>query len=129
MREGPKNAAKSSNSSKKKMVSFSERIPKRRRTEKYCSLCKKHGGAHTTHNTPDCRKYESNGTLKKNFKGSKPNGPSRGTKRPAQGGSSYAQLSPKINKLEKSNKKMKRAINKKKRKHHETSNSDDSDSS
>jgi hypothetical protein len=127
--EGPKNAAKSSDSSKKKMVSFSDRIPKRRRTEKYCSLCKKHGGAHTTHNTPDCRKYESNGTLKKNFKGSKPNGPSRGTERPARGGSSHAQLSAKIDKLEKSNKKMKRAINKKKRKRHDPSDSDDSDSS
>ncbi len=127
--EGPKNAPKSSDSSKKKMVSFSERIPKRRRTEKYCSLCKKHGGAHTTHNTPDCRKYESNGTLKKNFKGTKPTGPSHGTERPARGGSSYAQLSAKIDKLEKSNKKMKHAINKKKRKRHETSNSDDSDSS
>ena len=127
--EVPRNSAKSSDSSKKKMVSFSERIPKRRRTEKHCSLCKKHGGAHTTHNTPDCRKYESNGTLKKNFKGTKPTGPSRGTKRPARGGSSYAQLSAKIDKLEKSNKKMKRAINKKKRKRHEASDSDDSDSS
>jgi hypothetical protein len=81
--EGPKNAAKSSNSSKKKMVSFSECIPKRHRTEKHCSLCKKHGGAHTTHNTLDYRKYESNGTLKKKFKGSKPNGHSRGTERSA----------------------------------------------
>ncbi len=67
--EGPKNAAKSSDSSTKKMISFSDWIPKRRHTEKYCSLCKKHGGAHTTHNTPDCQKYDSNGTPKKNFKG------------------------------------------------------------
>ena len=78
--EGPKNAAKSSDSSKKKMVSFSDRIPKRCSTEKYCSLCKKHGGAHTTHNTPDCQKYDSNGTPKKNIKGMKPTRTSRGAK-------------------------------------------------
>eukprot|EP00804_Cyclotella_cryptica_P004831 CCRYP_004920-RA/>CCRYP_004920-RA protein AED:0.84 eAED:1.00 QI:0/0/0/0.5/1/1/2/0/367 len=127
--EGPKTVAKSNDSSRKKMVSFSDRIPKKSRTEKYCSLCKKHGGAHTTHNTPDCRKYDSNGTPKSSFKGRKPNGNSRGLERPARGGSSYAQLSAKIDKLTKSNKKMKRAIGKKKRKHHEMSNSDDSDSS
>eukprot|EP00804_Cyclotella_cryptica_P016279 CCRYP_005743-RA/>CCRYP_005743-RA protein AED:0.85 eAED:1.00 QI:0/0/0/0.66/1/1/3/0/377 len=127
--EGPKTVAKANDSSRKKMVSFSDRIPKKRRTEKYCSLCKKHGGAHTTHNTPDCRKYDSNGTPKSSFKGRKPNGNSRGLERPARGGSSYAQLSAKIDKLTKSNKKMKRAIGKKKRKHHEMSDSDDSDSS
>jgi hypothetical protein len=25
-------------------------------TKKYCSLCKNHGGAHTTHNTGKCKK-------------------------------------------------------------------------
>jgi hypothetical protein len=125
--DGHKTTVKSGDSSKRKMVSFNERIPKKHRREKHCSLCKKHGGAHTTHNTPDCRKYESNGNPKKTFNGKKTNGPSRGPERPARGGSSYAQLSAKIDKLEKSNKKMKRAINKKKRKRH--NDSDDSDSS
>ena len=41
--DGPKTTAKSSNSSKRKMVSFDERIPKKCHREKYCSLCKKHG--------------------------------------------------------------------------------------
>jgi hypothetical protein len=126
--DGPKTTAKSSDSSKRKMVSFDERIPKKRRREKHCSLCKKHGGAHTTHNTPDCRKYESNGTPKKYFNGKKSSGTSHGPEKPAGGGSSYAQLSAKIDKLEKSNRKMKRAINKKKRKRY-NSDSDDSDSS
>jgi hypothetical protein len=36
------------------------KIPKKARTEKHCDLCKKHGGAHTTHNTQDCRWYEKN---------------------------------------------------------------------
>ena len=81
--EGTKGATKSGDSAKRKMVSLSDRIPKKCCTEKHCSLCKKHWGAHTTHNTPDCQKYESNGTPKKNFKGTKPNGPSHGSERPA----------------------------------------------
>ena len=81
--ERPENAAKSGDSSKKKIFSLSDRILKRCHTEKNCSLCKKHGGAHTTHNTMDCRKYDSNGTPKKNFKGTKPTGTSHGPKRPA----------------------------------------------
>ena len=36
----------------KRSVSFrDERVPKKARTEKFCELCKKHGGAQTTHNT------------------------------------------------------------------------------
>eukprot|EP00804_Cyclotella_cryptica_P019135 CCRYP_020878-RA/>CCRYP_020878-RA protein AED:0.08 eAED:0.80 QI:0/0/0/1/1/1/3/0/430 len=41
--------------------------PKQARTEythvdKNCELCKKHGGAHTTHNTAECRRYNKDGT-------------------------------------------------------------------
>ena len=54
---------------KKHSVSFrDERIPKKARTEKIFDLCKKHGGAHTTHNTGDCKKYEKGGARKKGFK-------------------------------------------------------------
>ena len=50
-------------------VSFrDERVPKKARTEKLCDLCKKHGGAHTNHNTGDCIKYKKGGALKKGFK-------------------------------------------------------------
>ena len=109
------------------MVSFSDQIPKRCRTEKYYSGCKKHGGAHTTHNITDGQKYDSNGTLKKSFKGKTPTGTSHGPKRPTQGGSSFVQLSAKINKIEKSNKKMKCTLFKqKKHKHHKDSNDSDS---
>jgi hypothetical protein len=31
------------------------------RTEKLCQCCKAHGGPFTTHNTLDCRWYDSNG--------------------------------------------------------------------
>ena len=71
----PKNSAKLTDSSKRKMVSFDERIPKKHHRGKHCSLCKKHGGTHITHNTQDCRKYESNGTMKKNSVGRKPMDP------------------------------------------------------
>jgi hypothetical protein len=33
-------------------------VPKKSCIKKYCNLCKKHGGTHTTHNTRDCCKYE-----------------------------------------------------------------------
>jgi hypothetical protein len=34
------------------------RVPKKVRFEKHCNLCKKHGGAHTMHNTSDCHRFE-----------------------------------------------------------------------
>ena len=36
---------------------------------KQCALCKKHGGAQNTHNTGDCKKYNSDDTPKKGFTG------------------------------------------------------------
>ncbi len=50
------------------------RVPKKVRFEKFeknCKLCKKHGGAHTTHNTRDCCRYEKDGTEKSRFRASK----------------------------------------------------------
>ena len=110
------------------MVSFDDRIPKKSRKDaKHCTLCKKHGGMQNTHNTGDCKKYNSDGTPKKGFAG-------KSAQRRLQNGSSqcdnksnYAQLSAKIAKLEKSNKKLKHANKKCKRDHN--SDSDDSDSS
>ena len=110
------------------MISFDERILKRCLKKKHCLLCKQHGGTHTTHNTVNCQKYESNGTPKKNFYGEDTHEKSCGHKKPHQGGSSYVQLSAKIKKLERFNKKMKHA-QKKNRKHHNSSiNSNDSSS-
>ncbi len=37
------------------------RVPKKGRSEKFCQRCKAHGGPFTTHNTLDCRCYDSNG--------------------------------------------------------------------
>ncbi len=46
------------------------RVPKKVRfekLEKHCKLCKKHGGAYTTHNTHDCCRYEKDRTEKSSF--------------------------------------------------------------
>ena len=53
------------------------RISKKVRVKKSCALCQKHGGAHTTHNTSECRKYEKDETLKKSFNGKAAIGPKR----------------------------------------------------
>ena len=60
--EGPKAGAAGGDSSKKRMVSFSDQIPKKSFKEaKHCALCKKHGDAQNTHNTEDCKKYSKKG--------------------------------------------------------------------
>jgi hypothetical protein len=43
------------------------RVPKKvcfEKFEKHCKLCKKHGGAHTMHNTRDCHRFEKDRTEK-----------------------------------------------------------------
>ena len=115
-------------------------IPKKKRTEKSwsgtpknCALCEKHGGTHKTHNTLQCRKYNTDRTRKKdsNQSGSRE---SKKTK-----GHSYAQLSERCEKLEKRLKNAHKKAEKCKfkcdsshsRKHHGYSSNDsyDSDSS
>ena len=80
-----------------------------------------------THNTGDCRKYEKDGTPKKAFPGKSAQRNLRVKNAPHEHNTSYAQLSVKIVKLEKSNKKLKHTN--KKRKRNRDSDSDDSDSS
>ena len=72
-------------------------------------LCKKHEGAHMTYNTMECCKYEmdSGWTPKKAFLGRNVQGNSRGSNTMSSLKSAYVQLSAKIVKLEKSNKKLK----------------------
>jgi hypothetical protein len=53
------------------------RVPKKvcfEKFEKHCKLCKKHGGAHTTHNTRDCCRYKKDGTEKSSFRAAKKGG-------------------------------------------------------
>jgi len=78
-RPSSKDKAKGTDS-KRKTESKDSRPPKKAKkgwTEKHCSLCKKHGGAHTTHNTKECRRYNSDGTRKKTGNNPKADKPSR----------------------------------------------------
>ncbi len=110
---------------RKRPDSNADRIPKKARSEKYCALCKKYGGAHRTHDTGSCSKFEKDGKEKAGW----------GTKLPAstQGKykkndsykSSFAALEKRCNKLEKRLKKGKGSSHKKKR---DASSDSDSDS-
>ncbi len=76
------------------------RVPKKACFTKNCNLCKKHGGAHTTHSTGECHKYEKDGTEKSSFRTAK-----KGGKRSYTSNQNIAQLTKKIKKLEKALKK------------------------
>ncbi len=76
------------------------RVPKKVQFEKHCNLCKKHGGAHTTHTTSECCKYEKDRTEKSSFCATK-----KGRKKNYPVNQNFAQLSKKIDKLEKALKK------------------------
>jgi hypothetical protein len=91
-------------------------VPKKVRFEKSCKLCKKHGGAHTMHATKKCSKYKKDGTLKANFHTAKKAG-----KKPSPAKQSLAQLSRKLNCLEKT---MEKASQNSKKRHRDDSDSD-----
>jgi hypothetical protein len=74
----------------------SPRVLKKVRTKKHCNLCKKHGGAYTTHNTCNCCHFKKDGTEKSDFRTTK-----KGRKKPNPTKQSFAQLSKKMDKLEK----------------------------
>jgi hypothetical protein len=65
-----KSSHKSKKGKKRPGTNSTARIPKKVRFEKNCNLCKKHGGAYTTHNTCDCRRFEKDGEEKSNFRAS-----------------------------------------------------------
>ncbi len=76
------------------------RVPKKVHFEKHCNLCKKHGGAHTMHNTHDCRMFEKDGKEKSSFRTAK-----KGGYKSNPVNHNFAQLTNKIKKLEKALKK------------------------
>jgi hypothetical protein len=71
-------------------------VPKKVRFEKHCDLCKKHGGAHTMHNTCDCHRFEKDGKEKSSFRAAK-----KGGYKSNPLNQNFAQLTDKIKKLEK----------------------------
>ena len=91
-------------------------VPKKVRFEKHCNLCKKHGGAHTTHTTHECRKYDKDRTKKSSFRPAK-----KGGKKNYPVNQNFMQLTKEIDKLEKALKKSKK---KGKKCRYEDSNSD-----
>ncbi len=91
-------------------------FPRKSISQKKSDLCKKHGGAHTTHNTGECRKYEKDGTEKSSFCAAK-----KGGKRSYPSNQNFAQLTEKIEKLEKA---LKKSGEKGKKRRYEDSDSD-----
>jgi hypothetical protein len=113
---GKKASHKNKARAKRPSTGATMRVPKKVCFEKSCELCKKHGGAHTTHATKDCRKYEKDGMLKANFPATKKAG-----KKPNPAKQLFAQLSKKLDRLEKT---LMKASHKSKKCRRDDSNSD-----
>jgi hypothetical protein len=92
------------------------RVPKKVCFEKHCNLCKKHGGAYTTHNTRECCRFKKNGKEKSDFRAAK-----KGGKKGNPVNHNFVQLTKKIKKLEKA---LKKSGKKGKKRHYKDSNSD-----
>jgi hypothetical protein len=97
---GEKASHKNKAGAKRPSTGATKQAPKEVCFERSCKLCKKHGGAHTTYTTKDCHRYEEDGTAKANFCTTKKEG-----KKPNQATQLFAQLSKKLDKLEKTFKK------------------------
>jgi hypothetical protein len=91
------------------------RVPKKVRFEKHCNLCKKHGGAHTTHNSRDCHRFEKDRKEKSSFYAAK-----KGRYKSNPVNQNFAQLTNKIKKLVKA---LKKSGKKGKKRHYEDSDS------
>jgi hypothetical protein len=113
---GKKASHKNMGGAKRPSNGATKQAHKKVRFEKLCKLCKKYGGAHTTHATKDCRKYEKDGTAKADFRAAKKAG-----KKPNPAKQLFAQLSKKLDKLEKT---LKKASHKSKKRRRDDTGSD-----
>jgi hypothetical protein len=114
-----------SNGKRKGTDSSAGQSLKKKRTEKHCVLCQKHGGKPATHNTSECTKYEKDGTVKPSWSSGKylaDKTKLRST------GNSYAQLEKRLfAKVEKAIKKsQKSSASRKKKRHYDSDSSSDS---
>jgi hypothetical protein len=112
---GEKDSHRNEAGAKQPSTGATMRVPKKIRFMKSCKLCKKHGGVHTTQATKDCCKYEKDGMLKADFRANK-----KTRKKPNPTKQSFAQLSKKLDRLEKT---LKKASHKSKKCHRDDSNS------
>jgi hypothetical protein len=110
-----KSSYKSKKGNKRPGTKAMIRVPKKVCFEKHCNLCKKHGGAYTTHNTRDCHRFEKDGKEKSDFRAAK-----KGGKNGNPINHNFAQLTKKIEMLKKA---LKKSGKKGKKRHYEDSNS------
>jgi hypothetical protein len=111
-----KSSHKSKKGKKRPGTNSMVRVPKKVHSEKHCDLCKKHGGAYTTHNTHDCRRFVKDGKEKSNFRAAK-----KGRMKGNPINHNFGQLTKKIERLEKA---LKKSGKKGKKYRYEDSNSD-----
>ncbi len=95
-----KSSHKSKKGKKRPGINSTVRVPKKVHFKKHCNLCKKHGGAYTTHNTRDCHRFEKDRKAKSDFRAAK-----KGRKKGNPINHNFAQLTKKIKKLKKALKK------------------------
>jgi hypothetical protein len=115
---GKKASNKGKKGNKRPGTDATIRVPKKACTKKHCDHCKKHGGVHTMHNTRDCCKYEKDKMEKAEFCAAK-----KGGKKSNPAKQSFAQLSEKLDKLEKAIKKQ----SAKSKKHHKNDSNSNSE--
>ncbi len=116
MESSEKSSHKSKKGKKQPGTKAPIRVLKKVRFEKHCDLCKKHGGAYTTHNTHECRRFEKDGKEKSDFRAAK-----KGGKKSSPVNHNFMQLTKKIKKLEKV---LKKSGKKGKKRHYKDSDSD-----
>jgi hypothetical protein len=95
-----KSSIKGEQGKKRPGTNSTARVPKKVCFEKHCNLCKKHGGAYTTHNNRDCPRFEKDRKAKSSFRAAK-----KGGYKSYPVNQNFAQLTNKIKKLEKALKK------------------------
>ncbi len=113
---GEKASHKNEAGAKRPSNGATKQAHKKVRFKMSCKLSKKFGGVHTPHATKDCRKYEKDGTAKADFRTAKKVG-----KKPNPAKQSFAQLSKKSDKLEKT---LKKASHKSKKRRRDDSDTD-----
>jgi hypothetical protein len=92
--ESEKSSNKGKKGKKRPGTNSMARVPKKVCFEKNYNLCRKHGGAYTTHITRDCHRFEKDRKEKSNFHAAKKDG-----KKPNPMNQIFAQLTKKIEKL------------------------------